>query len=85
MNNASKLTSDPSTLLERQSPPDAPRKRRSRWGDEKPAGVNPAMPTAIMGSNVSQLELEQYANRMRVEEINIKLRTNDVVPPERQR
>lgn len=38
-----------------------------------------------MGANVSQLELDQYAVRMRVEEINNKLRTGDIVPPDRQR
>ena len=63
---------------------DAPRKRRSRWGDEK-AVQDSALPTAIMGANVSQLELDQYAVRMRVEEINNKLRTGDIVPPDRQR
>ncbi|KAL7417245.1 hypothetical protein BDY24DRAFT_377210 [Mrakia frigida] len=64
--------------------PDAPRKRRSRWGDEKPVQSS-ALPTAIMGSNVSQQELDQYAIRMRVEEINNKLKNGDIVPPERQR
>lgn len=62
---------------------DAPRKRRSRWGDAAPQST--VMPTAIMGANLNQNELDQYAMRMRVEEINHKLRTGEVVPPERQR
>ena len=63
---------------------DAPRKRRSRWGEEKPVQSS-SLPTAILGANVSQQELDQYAVRMRVEEINNKLKSGDIVPPERQR
>lgn len=59
----------------------APRKRRSRWGDEK---VDLGVATAI-GSNVSQAELERYALNVRIEEIAKKLRTGDFVPPERER
>ncbi|KIR68532.1 branchpoint-bridging protein [Cryptococcus bacillisporus CA1873] len=63
---------------------DGPRKRRSRWGDAS-AKVNvPGMPVAVMG-NVSQTELDNYAIHVRLEEINRKLRTGDVVPPEGQR
>jgi splicing factor 1 len=58
-----------------------PRKRRSRWGDEK---VDSGITTAI-GSNVSQAELERYALNVRIEEIAKKLRTGDFVPPERER
>ncbi len=44
----------------------------------------PGLPSAIMG-NVSQSELDNYAIHVRLEEINGKLRTGDVVPPERMR
>ncbi|WWC70748.1 branchpoint-bridging protein [Kwoniella pini CBS 10737] len=61
---------------------DGPRKRRSRWGDAK-VDV-PGLPVAITGK-VSQHELDNYAIHVRLEEINRKLRTGDVVPPENQR
>ncbi|WWC88683.1 branchpoint-bridging protein [Kwoniella dendrophila CBS 6074] len=61
---------------------DGPRKRRSRWGDAK-VDV-PGLPVAITGK-VSQTELDNYAIHVRLEEINRKLRTGDVVPPEGQR
>ncbi|UZJ52151.1 hypothetical protein CBS101457_001471 [Exobasidium rhododendri] len=59
----------------------APRKRKSRWGDEK---VDPGVATAI-GSNVTPAELERYALNVRLDEIAKKLRTGDFVPPERER
>lgn len=59
----------------------APRKRRSRWGDEK---TNLGVVTAL-GANVSEAELERYALNVRIEEIAGKLRSGDVVPPERER
>ncbi|WVQ65790.1 branchpoint-bridging protein [Kwoniella botswanensis] len=61
---------------------EGPRKRRSRWGDAK-VDV-PGLPVAITGK-VSQAELDNYAIHVRLEEINRKLRTGDVVPPEGQR
>ncbi|OCF33493.1 branchpoint-bridging protein [Kwoniella heveanensis CBS 569] len=67
---------------ERESTEDGPRKRRSRWGDAK-ADVA-GLPVAITG-NVSQTELDNYAIHVRLEEINRKLRTGDVVPPDGQR
>ncbi|WVQ82962.1 branchpoint-bridging protein [Cryptococcus sp. DSM 104549] len=63
---------------------DGPRKRRSRWGDASARVEVPGMPVAVMG-NVSQHELDNYAIHVRLEEINRKLRTGDVVPPDGQR
>jgi splicing factor 1 len=61
--------------------PNAPRKRRSRWGEEKSTlGVATAL-----GANVSQSELERYAVNVRLEEIARKIQSGDVVPPERER
>ncbi len=59
------------------------KKRRSRWGDEKPAmsGVT----TAITATNVSQTDLDNYAAKVRLEEINRKLTSGDIVPPDRER
>ncbi|KAI5451242.1 hypothetical protein NCC49_001839 [Naganishia albida] len=62
--------------------PDQPRKRRSRWGDKSDI---PGMPVTVIGGNVSQSELDTYAVHVRLEEINKKLSTGDVVPPERMR
>ena len=44
----------------------------------------PGLPSQITG-NVSQLELDNYAIHVRLEEIGRKLRANDVVPPPGQR
>ena len=63
---------------------DGPRKRRSRWGDESSKVEVPGLPVALTGK-VSQTELDNYAIHVRLEEINRKLRTGDVVPPERER
>lgn len=63
--------------------PNAPRKRRSRWGDAK--ADLPGLPTAISATGVSQAQLDNYAIHLRLEEINRKLRLNDFVPPERER
>ena len=63
--------------------PNAPRKRRSRWGDAKTE--LPGLPTAINANGVSQAHLDNYAIHLRLEEINRKLRLNDFVPPERER
>ncbi|KAF9532579.1 hypothetical protein CPB83DRAFT_847007 [Crepidotus variabilis] len=63
--------------------PNAPRKRRSRWGEAK--AEIPGLPTAISAAGVSQAQLDNYAIHLRLEEINRKLRLNDFVPPERER
>lgn len=63
--------------------PNAPRKRRSRWGEAKTE--LPGLPTAISANGVSQAQLDNYAIHLRLEEINRKLRMNDFIPPERER
>jgi hypothetical protein len=63
---------------------DAPRKRRSRWGDAKAQDI-PGLPTAISANGVSQAQLDNYAIHLRLEEINRKLRLNNYVPPEKER
>ncbi|ODN81685.1 branchpoint-bridging protein [Cryptococcus amylolentus CBS 6039] len=69
---------------DREEVEDGPRKRRSRWGDAD-ARVNvPGMPVTVMG-NMSGSQLDNYAIHVRLEEINRKLRTGDVVPPDGQR
>lgn len=72
-----------SYLLLTSVDPNAPRKRRSRWGDAKTD--IPGLPTAISAAGVSQAQLDNYAIHLRLEEINRKLRLNDFVPPERER
>ncbi|KAJ2933400.1 hypothetical protein H1R20_g3704, partial [Candolleomyces eurysporus] len=61
----------------------APRKKRSRWGEAKTE--LPGLPTAISSAGVSQAQLDNYAIHLRLEEINRKLRLNDYIPPERER
>ncbi|PWN42398.1 hypothetical protein IE81DRAFT_283556, partial [Ceraceosorus guamensis] len=59
------------------------RKRRSRWGAapaDAPAGVATAL-----GANLSAAELDRYAINVRIAEIQQKLVTGNVVPPERER
>lgn len=63
--------------------PDAPRKRKSRWGEAKSEPVG--LPTAISSSGVSQRELDNYAIQIRLDEINRKLQMNSFIPPERER
>ncbi|KAH7106295.1 hypothetical protein BKA62DRAFT_289723 [Auriculariales sp. MPI-PUGE-AT-0066] len=65
------------------APSDAPRKKRSRWGDA--VAEMPGMPTAINAEGVSQAQLDNYAIQLRLEEINRKLRLNNFVPPENER
>ncbi|KAL5634911.1 hypothetical protein ACGC1H_002812 [Rhizoctonia solani] len=62
---------------------DLPRKRKSRWGDAKSEPVG--LPTAISSSGVSQRELDNYAVKIRLDEINRKLQTNSFIPPEAER
>lgn len=42
------------------------------------------MPTAISG-DIAGKDLENYATHVRLDEIGRKLRSGDVVPPERER
>lgn len=69
----------------RQEPAaDQPRKRRSRWGDADAKSSLQGLPAVISG-NVSARELDNYAIHVRLDEINKKLASGDVVPPERMR
>lgn len=58
------------------------RKRRSRWGNE---ADRKDLSSAAIHGNVSGQELDRYAIQVRLDEINRKLRTGDVIPPERER
>ncbi|KAL7009461.1 hypothetical protein EMMF5_001092 [Cystobasidiomycetes sp. EMM_F5] len=64
--------------------PPGERKRKSRWGDENDKIQVAGLPTAISG-DVNSKDLENYAVHLRLEEIGRKLRSGDVVPPERER
>lgn len=61
-----------------------PRKRKSRWGDENDKIQVAGLPTAISG-DMKGKDLENYAIHVRLDEIGRKLRSGDVVPPERER
>ncbi|KAJ7056606.1 hypothetical protein C8F01DRAFT_1372599 [Mycena amicta] len=74
---------DESPANDPRADPNAPRKRRSRWGDA--STEIPGLPTAISATGVSQTQLDNYAIHLRLEEINRKLRLNDYIPPERER
>ncbi|KZO96577.1 hypothetical protein CALVIDRAFT_563661 [Calocera viscosa TUFC12733] len=65
--------------------PNAPRKRRSRWGDENTKAAIPGLPTAVSSTGVTAQDLDNYAIQVRLEEINRKLRLNDYIPPETAR
>ncbi|KZT58112.1 hypothetical protein CALCODRAFT_508386 [Calocera cornea HHB12733] len=67
------------------SDPNAPRKRRSRWGDENHKAAIPGLPTAVSSTGVTAQDLDNYAIQVRLEEINRKLRLNDYIPSERER
>ena len=59
-----------------------PRKRRSRWGG---ASERADLGSAAISGNVSGQELDRYAIQVRLEEITRKLRSGNVVPPDRER
>ncbi|GAB5590241.1 Branchpoint-bridging protein [Umbelopsis nana] len=63
---------------------DGPRKRKSRWGATETKINIPGLPTAI-SSSMTKEQREQYSVHLRIEEINRKLRTGDVIPHERDR
>ncbi|CAO3652729.1 unnamed protein product [Cunninghamella blakesleeana] len=67
---------------EANSPAERKRKRKSRWGteDKVASGIPILLP-----KEVDEKEKDNYILKIRLEEINRKLRTNDVVPPERER
>ena len=58
------------------------RKRRSRWGN---ANERTDLSASAFAGNASGQELDRFAIQVRLEEITKKLRTGDVVPPERER
>ncbi|KAI0032531.1 hypothetical protein K488DRAFT_78428 [Vararia minispora EC-137] len=74
----------PSSQTSTPVDPNAPRKKRSRWGDATKSEI-PGLPSAINSQGISQAQLDNYAIHHRLEEINRKLRLNDYVPPERER
>ncbi|KAJ3059849.1 hypothetical protein HDU98_004133 [Podochytrium sp. JEL0797] len=63
---------------------DEPRKRRSRWGDEATKVAIPGIPT-VLPQGMSAQQIEEFVIHARLEEIGRKLKTGDVVPPERER
>ncbi|KAJ3330212.1 hypothetical protein HDU76_006195 [Blyttiomyces sp. JEL0837] len=60
------------------------KKRRSRWGDEKSKVLIPGVPT-VLPTNLTPQQTEEFVIHIRLEEIARKLRTGDVIPPERER
>ena len=68
--------------MTREPAHDGARKRRSRWGNETD---RKDVSSAAIPGNVSGQELDRYAVQVRMDEINRKLRTGDVIPPERER
>ncbi|KAH9824388.1 hypothetical protein DFH28DRAFT_880068, partial [Melampsora americana] len=65
-------------------PPPTERKRKSRWGAETEKVSVAGLPVAINGT-VDAADLDRYAATLRLEQVNVKLRSGDVVPPERER
>ncbi|KAJ3090708.1 hypothetical protein HK102_002893 [Quaeritorhiza haematococci] len=61
------------------------RKRRSRWGNDESKVNLPGLPTVISATNLTAEQLDAYVIHVRLEEINRKLRSGDVVPPEKER
>ncbi|KAI8825281.1 uncharacterized protein EV422DRAFT_518222 [Fimicolochytrium jonesii] len=60
------------------------RKRRSRWGNEETKINIPGMPT-VLPAGLAPEQLDAYVIHMRLEEIAVKLRNGDYVPPEKDR
>ncbi|OMJ17507.1 Branchpoint-bridging protein [Smittium culicis] len=60
------------------------KKRKNRWGDPASAVKFPGAPTAIT-VKLTNSQLENYTQIMRIEELSKKLRLNDVIPTNRER
>ncbi|KAJ1898225.1 hypothetical protein LPJ66_002882 [Kickxella alabastrina] len=56
------------------------RRRKNRWGDKE---ANPAAAASTAG--MSKEQIESYATILRIDEITLKLKSGDVVPPDGQR
>jgi len=61
-----------------------PRGRTTRWGDANVKVNFPGLPTNLP-ARLSKDEIDSYIINLRIEEISQKLRTGNVVPPERNR
>jgi len=61
-----------------------PRGRTSRWGDPNVKVNFPGLPTNLP-ARLSKDEIDSYIINLRIEEISQKLRSGNVVPPERVR
>jgi len=61
-----------------------PEGRRTRWGDANVKVNLPGLPTNLP-SRLTKDEIDSYIINLRIEEISQKLRTGNVVPPERNR
>ncbi|OLY83855.1 Branchpoint-bridging protein, partial [Smittium mucronatum] len=60
------------------------KKRKNRWGDSSSVIKIPGAPTAIT-VKLSNEQLDNYAQIMRIEELSRKLRLNDVIPANKER
>ncbi|OMJ26568.1 Branchpoint-bridging protein [Smittium culicis] len=60
------------------------KKRKNRWGDPASAVKFPGAPTAIT-VKLTNSQLENYTQIMRIEELSKKLRLNDVIPANKER
>jgi len=61
-----------------------PRGRRTRWGEPNVKVNIPGLPTNLP-ARLTKDEIDSYIINLRIEEISQKLRTGNVVPPERNR
>ncbi|KAJ3393362.1 hypothetical protein HDU84_002157 [Entophlyctis sp. JEL0112] len=75
---------DPPADVPAESSDQKPRKKRSRWGDDTSKIHLPGVPT-VLPQGMNALQIEEFIIHARLEEIGRKLRTGDVVPPEKDR
>ncbi|KAJ3196731.1 hypothetical protein HK101_007963 [Irineochytrium annulatum] len=60
------------------------RKRKSRWGAEDTKVVLPGIPT-VLPKGLTPQQTDEFLIQLRLDEIGRKLRTGDIIPPERER
>ncbi|CAH7669585.1 hypothetical protein BY996DRAFT_6430879 [Phakopsora pachyrhizi] len=83
-NREEELPPPPPPAANAPEPPPTERKRKSRWGAETEKVDVAGLPVAINGT-IDTADLDRYAANLRLEHVNTKLRSGDVVPPERER
>ncbi|KAJ3212536.1 hypothetical protein HDU67_003763 [Dinochytrium kinnereticum] len=78
-----RFTDGPGDAADSRAEP-APPRRKSRWGDESKKVIIPGVPT-VLPKGLTAQQTEEFLIQMKIDELQRKLRTGDVIPPEKDR